>query len=91
MHISFAFVLAAAASIQAANNVAQKVTYTAPGAAAVVGNSFGCAHSKSSFPPTVRKHQIELNNYSVTPAGQGSQLGCVKHVFTNGFTVGVTE
>jgi hypothetical protein len=27
----------------------------------------------------------------VTPAGQNAQLGCVKHVFTDGFTVGVTE
>ena len=27
----------------------------------------------------------------VTPAGASSQLGCVKHVFTDGFTVGVTE
>lgn len=27
----------------------------------------------------------------ITPTGQSAQLGCVKHVFTNGFTVGVTD
>ncbi|KAN0098305.1 hypothetical protein V8E51_013968 [Hyaloscypha variabilis] len=71
MYTSITFLLAIAASVQAANNVPQKVTYTAAGASAVTGNGFGCAH--------------------ITPAGQGSQLGCVKHVFTDGFTVGVTN
>jgi hypothetical protein len=32
-----------------------------------------------------------MSSTPVTPAGQASQLGCVKHVFTDGFTVGVTE
>ena len=34
---------------------------------------------------------IIQTNPLVTPTGQASQLGCVKHVFTDGFTVGVTE
>lgn len=45
MYTSFTFLLAIVASAQAANNVAQKVTYTAAGASAVIGNGFGCAHS----------------------------------------------
>jgi hypothetical protein len=33
----------------------------------------------------------QLTRCLVTPKGQSSQLGCIKHVFTNGFTVGITE
>jgi hypothetical protein len=32
-----------------------------------------------------------MSSTLVTPAGQAPQLGCVKHVFTDGFTVGVKE
>ena len=50
MYTSITFLLAIAASVQAANNVPQKVTYTAAGASAVTGNGFGCAHSACPFP-----------------------------------------
>ena len=46
MYTSITFLLAIVASVQAANNVAEKVTYTAAGASAVIGNHFGCAHSE---------------------------------------------
>lgn len=32
-----------------------------------------------------------MSSTPVTPAGQAAQLGCVKHVFTDGFTVGITK
>lgn len=38
-------VLTLAATALAANNVAQKVTYSAAGTSDVIGNGFGCAHS----------------------------------------------
>ena len=75
-----------------ANEVSEKVTYSASGADDVVGNGFGCAHSKSAINRKSSSARIELmRSTPVTPAGQSSQLGCVKHVFTDGFTVGVTE
>jgi len=67
----FQLLLALAATAMAANRVPQKVTFSAAGAADVVGNAIGCAH--------------------ITPAGQSPQLACVKHVFTNGFTVNVKD
>lgn len=76
------------ATAQAANNVAQTVTYSATGASAVTGNHFGCAHSSFLLSPC----PIPLaNTLTVTPAGQQAQLGCVKHVFTDGFTVAITN
>jgi hypothetical protein len=41
----FQLLLTLAASALAANNVAEKVVYSASGASDVVGNGFGCAHS----------------------------------------------
>jgi hypothetical protein len=49
--------------------------------------------------PTVSSHTalaeamsaIRQTNPLVTSSGQSAQLGCVKHVFTDGFTVGITE
>ena len=95
MQISLLYIIAAAAAVQAANVVKENVVYSAKGASDVVGNGFGCAHSKlpSFFRISTSKKPLanESSFLKVTPSGAGSQLGCVKHVFEDGFTVGVTE
>jgi hypothetical protein len=66
MYTSITFLLAIVASVQAANNVAEKVTYTAAGASAVIGNHFGCAHSECFLlhPPTKTEN---LMNHLLSP------------------------
>lgn len=46
MQFAITVLVAAAAVVQAANNVPQHVVYSATGSADVVGNKFGCANSK---------------------------------------------
>lgn len=89
MQLSILYLMTAAVAVQAANVVKQHVVYSATGAADVVGNGFGCAHSKYLSSCIVRNRCA--NFLKVTPTGAASQLGCVKHVFTDGFTIGVTE
>lgn len=55
MRFSVLAFLTAAVAVQAANNVAQKVVYSASGVASVVGNHFGCAHSEFSVPRVRRQ------------------------------------
>ena len=46
MQIYIVTLLLAATEVHGANVVKQKVVYSAKGASNVVGNGFGCAHSK---------------------------------------------
>ncbi len=47
MQIYIVTILLAAVQVYGANVVKQKVVYSAKGTSDVVGNGFGCAHSKS--------------------------------------------
>jgi hypothetical protein len=88
--LAVALVGAALANPVPANIVKEHVVFSGDGAADTVGNGFGCAHSTLATIPPGDGDTAHIRP-TVTPDGANHQLACVKHVFTDGFTVSVKE